>query len=222
MKAAKVSSLRESEFVSTREAAELLGVAVRTVQLWVESGALRAWKTAGGHRRIPRESVDAMLAARSSALAAAPVTAPAAPPVTAPAARPLRILVVEDDPALRMLFEMTLSAWNLPLQVDVAENGFAALLKMGETPPDLLITDLNMPGMDGFTMIRHLRRTAPWQNLPIVVVSALGQREIAARGGLPADIPYFGKPVPFDRIEFIVRAQLASRRGERRADSQQA
>lgn len=221
MKSAKVSSLRESEFVSTREAAELLGVAVRTVQLWVESGALRAWKTAGGHRRIPRESVDAMLAARSTALAASPVTAPVSAPA-APPSRPLRILVVEDDPALRMLFEMTLSAWKLPLQVDVAENGFAALLKMGEAPPDLLITDLNMPGMDGFTMIRHLRQTASWQNLPIVVVSALGQREIAARGGLPADIPYFGKPVPFDRIEFIVRAQLASRRGERRADSQQA
>lgn len=217
MKTATVTSLRESEFVSTREAADLLGVAVRTVQLWVESGALRAWKTAGGHRRIPRESVEAMLAARSSSLSATPAASPAAQP-----SRPLRILVVEDDPALRMLFEMTLSTWKLPLVVEVAENGFSALLKMGETPPDLLITDLNMPGMDGFTMIRHLRQTAPWQNLPIVVVSALGQREIAARGGLPADIPYFGKPVPFDRIEFIVRAQLANRRGDRRADSQQA
>ncbi|MGE5467624.1 MAG: EAL domain-containing protein [Ignavibacteria bacterium] len=46
-----------SEICSTREAAELLGVSLRTVQLWVDSGILKAWKTAGGHRRISLESV---------------------------------------------------------------------------------------------------------------------------------------------------------------------
>ncbi|WP_434089560.1 MerR family transcriptional regulator [Neopusillimonas aromaticivorans] len=41
------------QVISTREAADRLGVSVRTVQLWVESGVLDAWKTPGGHRRIP-------------------------------------------------------------------------------------------------------------------------------------------------------------------------
>ena len=45
---------------TTREAAELLGVSLRTVQLWVDSGALQAWKTAGGHRRVSRQSIDAL------------------------------------------------------------------------------------------------------------------------------------------------------------------
>ena len=44
---------------TTREAAEALGICVRTAQLWVEQGRLRAWKTPGGHRRILRESVNA-------------------------------------------------------------------------------------------------------------------------------------------------------------------
>ena len=43
---------------ATREAAEALGICVRTAQLWVEQGRLRAWKTPGGHRRILRESVS--------------------------------------------------------------------------------------------------------------------------------------------------------------------
>lgn len=48
-------------FCTTREAAELLNVSLRTVQLWVDDGILQAWKTAGGHRRVQRESVDRLL-----------------------------------------------------------------------------------------------------------------------------------------------------------------
>ncbi len=54
------------EIMSTRDAAHRLGVSVRTVQLWVEKGALEAWKTPGGHRRIFRQSVASMLAARTT------------------------------------------------------------------------------------------------------------------------------------------------------------
>ena len=54
-------------------------------------------------------------------------------------------------------------------------------------------------------MIRHLRQSVQWKDLPIVVVSALGNRDIEARGGLPADIRRFGKPVPFDQLEQLIR-----------------
>jgi excisionase family DNA binding protein len=196
--------------LTTKEVAKLLGVAVRTVQLWVESGVLRAWKTAGGHRRIPRAAVDELLASRAGTLAMAP---PTAPPAAAAATASFRVLVVEDDPALQLLFELTLGSLDLPLEVELADNGFAALLKMGEWTPDLLITDLNMPGMDGFAMIRHLRQSATWSRLPVVVVSALAARDIEARGGLPADIPRFGKPVPFEQLEQLIRDAAARRNG---------
>ena len=52
-------------YFSTREAAERLNVSLRTVQLWVEAGLLRAWKTEGGHRRILRSSLDELLAKRA-------------------------------------------------------------------------------------------------------------------------------------------------------------
>lgn len=51
----------EKSFCTTREAAQLLGVSVGTVQLWVERGVLEAWKTTGGHRRVLRDSVDKLL-----------------------------------------------------------------------------------------------------------------------------------------------------------------
>ncbi|MBI2308921.1 MAG: helix-turn-helix domain-containing protein [Rhodocyclales bacterium] len=50
-----------SQVYSTREASEILGVSLRTVQLWVDGGILEAWKTAGGHRRVSRASVEALL-----------------------------------------------------------------------------------------------------------------------------------------------------------------
>lgn len=51
----------QNNFVTTREAASLLSVSLRTIQLWVESGVLKAWKTVGGHRRIPRTAIAKLL-----------------------------------------------------------------------------------------------------------------------------------------------------------------
>jgi excisionase family DNA binding protein len=205
----KYMNMSDTEFISTINAARQLGVAVRTVQLWVESGTLPAWKTAGGHRRIPQAAVDALLGARPAPEVAKPEPSPA----PSMAAQALRILVVEDDPALRLLFELTLAGWNIPLEVESADNGYAALLRIGERQPDLLITDLNMPSMDGFTMIREIRAADHWRTLPIIAVSALAPADVAARGGLPQDVPLFGKPVPFDRLETVVR-DLAARKAK--------
>lgn len=54
----------ERFFCSTAEAARILGVSTRTVQMWVDKGALTAWKTVGGHRRVLLESVTRLKAMR--------------------------------------------------------------------------------------------------------------------------------------------------------------
>lgn len=53
--------IEQTDIVTTKQAAEMLGVAVSTVQKWVELGKLASWKTPGGHRRIPRDAVHAVL-----------------------------------------------------------------------------------------------------------------------------------------------------------------
>ena len=58
---ASLDSGDNEQFYSTAEAAKLLGVSHRTIQLWVEAGTLQAWKTAGGHRRIASGSVERLL-----------------------------------------------------------------------------------------------------------------------------------------------------------------
>ena len=185
--------MSHDDVYTTREAATRLGVSLRTVQLWVESGTLPAWKTLGGHRRISREAVDRLVQEQANSLA------------VEPQAQRLKILVVEDEASLRKLYEHKLEGWGLPLDVMTAADGYAALLMLGETRPDLLIADLSMPGMDGLRMIRTLRSATEFNTLEIVVVTALDDTEIEQRGGLPEGIRVLRKPIPFPELESIVR-----------------
>ena len=202
-------SATNDDVLSTREAAERLGVALRTVQLWVEGGVLPAWKTAGGHRRISRAAVERLIAERMAALSG---DAPLAVRATPASESRLQLMVVEDEPELLRLFTMVIAGWDLPVAVTPASNGFEALLRMGQHCPDLLITDLNMPGMDGFKMIASLRGVGQaFDDMDIVVVTALTAQEIERRGGLPAGVRVFFKPVPFDELEALVRDRIAAR-----------
>lgn len=140
-----------SELMTTREVGEVLGVAVRTVQLWVESGVLPAWRTAGGHRRIARSAVERLTRERSDMLVPVVHGQPAA------GDRPLRLLVVEDDADLRQLFSMVVEGWSFPVELSTASDGFQGLVRIGQWMPDMVVTDLNMPGMNGFEMVRSLR-----------------------------------------------------------------
>lgn len=202
-------SVTNDDVLSTREAAERLGVALRTVQLWVEGGVLPAWKTAGGHRRISRLAVERLIGERSAALSGDSRRgglSPSPGPVSAEAR--MKLMVVEDEPDLLRLFTLVIAGWDLSIDVTPASNGFEALLRIGRDCPDLLVTDLNMPGMDGFKMIASLRSVSSFNDMAIVVVTGLSAAEIDQRGGLPAGVRVFHKPVPFDAIEGLVRERL--------------
>jgi len=193
------------EFCSTKQAAEMIGVSHRTIQLWVESGVLHAWKTAGGHRRITTASVLKLVDQRREAIGghAAPALAPSANTEDGKK----KLLIVDDDTTMLRLYELEMSGWGLPVELIKASNGFEALIKIGESRPDMLISDLNMPGMDGFRMIRTLRADPAYANMAIVVISGLDQATVASMG-LPADIPFFSKPASFARLRSLVEGAL--------------
>lgn len=187
-------------FCSTKQAATLLGVSHRTVQLWVESGVLQAWKTAGGHRRITLVSVNRLVDQRSQAMQR---------PQAHSSLQPRRkLLLVDDDPTTLRLYELEMKAWDLPLQVLKACNGFEALIRIGEAKPDLLISDLSMPGVDGLRMIRTLRADAAYGNMAIIVISGLDGETVRSMG-LPEDIPVLAKPVPFADLRRAVDRVLS-------------
>jgi excisionase family DNA binding protein len=189
-----------AQFCSTKEAARLLGVSHRTVQLWVENGSLQAWKTAGGHRRITMESINKRVGARHDAINL-PAPGASAGPVLK------KVLMVDDDRTLLRLYELEMGGWDLPMTVMKAYDGFEALIQIGAEHPDLLISDLSMPGMDGFRMIRTLRENPAYASMAIIVISGLEKATMQAMG-LPGDIPVFPKPVPFAQLRAAVTRAL--------------
>lgn len=203
-------------FVTTREAAALLGVSVGTVQHWVEGGVLQAWKTTGGHRRVLRDSVELLLHKHVPAVVPA---VPQSPPVQAvdkvqePAAvsQKLKIMVVDDNPHLLQLYRIHMSRWEMKPEVIALDNAIAALLQMGRSSPDLLITDLRMPGMDGYGMLQELCKTPDMARTTMVVVTGLDMAEVQASGRIPPGIDILPKPIPFARLEAIARATLMNK-----------
>ena len=181
----------------------MLGVSLKTAQLWSESGLLEAWRTEGGHRRIYRDSVQRLLVESGGARPSMVEEAEAEP------TRSLSILVAEDDDNLRKLYSMQLRTWSMAPKVMVVPTGFEALLEIGRHAPDLLITDLRMPEMDGFRMLRILRNVEELNQMRIVVVSGLDREEIAANGGVPEDVVVFPKPIPFVALEQLAASIAA-------------
>jgi excisionase family DNA binding protein len=183
---------------TTNEAAELLGISLQTVQRWMDRGHLRGWRTPGGHRRVEIASVHDLLAtARQAEGGTASGNGKAE---TAP-----RIYLVDDVPAdLELLQAITQFVMPKAHSIGLA-NGYDALMAIGREPPDLLITDIAMPGFDGIEMIRSMRENAATAHVPIIAVSSYHDEEIRRMfGGIPEGVAFLRKPVTPDALRSAI------------------
>jgi excisionase family DNA binding protein len=200
--------------LTTREAALRLGVSLRTVQLWVEAGTLPAGRTPGGHRRIRLSAVEA-LAQRSG-------LRPAAPPQlahTSSSDEGVDILLVAATADQRQFWEATLSTLSGRVTVRSADNGYTGLLQLGRRVPDLLITDLVMPDVDGYAMLRTLSGLPEYAHMRVLALTALSPASIAERGGVPPQVHVEHQQKDALLLRRWVEAELAriSRAAEERA-----
>ena len=170
------------DYCGTLYAAKLLGLSVGTVQALVERNELQAWKTKGGHRRISMQSIRDYQRERG---------------ITSVEARHalLKVLVVDDDQASLEMFRHLMASWNLPLDCTTMSSALEAMIDIGSIKPDVLITDLKMPGVDGFELLRTLRSNPNFGSLIVVALTGLSHEEVDAKGGLPADTITVQKPV---------------------------
>jgi two-component system response regulator HydG len=121
-----------------------------------------------------------------------------------------RILVVDDEPGARSGLEKLLC--HAGYAVDTAEDGRAALAIAAERPPDVVVTDLRMPVMDGIALLRALR--ALDGELPVIVATAYGDVASAVEAMREGAIDYLTKPIDFDAM-LIAIERARERRGLR-------
>jgi CheY-like chemotaxis protein len=174
------------------------------VQQLVEAGVIEAWKTQGGHRRIPLRAVLAYKAAPGMA-------AGGAARLPANNGGPATILVVEDNPLQRAVYERQIASWQLAANLTFCENGYQALLEIARRQPDILLTDIVMDGIDGYELVKTIVSDPQLADINIAILSALSEDDLARRGGVPPSVVFFSKPVNFDELRGYLKACCARR-----------
>ena len=116
---------------------------------------------------------------------------------------PARVLIVDDERHNRELLEVMLTPEGLLLQT--AASGEEALAMVAQQPPDLILLDIMMPGMDGYQVAAHIKGEVSTKNIPIIMVTALDDRDARVRGLSTGAEDFLTKPV--DRIELCVRVR---------------
>jgi CheY-like chemotaxis protein len=125
---------------------------------------------------------------------------------TRPTGQKKKILIVDDDePTARVL-----ARFMRDYDVTVAGNGAEGLARAIETRPDLVITDLFMPELDGIDMVLALKQDATLRRAPVIMLTAEGHASDVAKG-ISAGVRHFlPKPVSIEKLLRVVRKALAA------------
>jgi two-component system sensor histidine kinase/response regulator len=129
--------------------------------------------------------------------------------MTNPTRHNASVLVVDDTPAnLQMLTDMLRARGHRARPVP---NGRLALQAAKADPPDLILLDINMPGMDGFTVCEELKKDALLRDIPVIFISAYGETLDKVRAFAVGGVDYITKPFQIEEVEARVAAHLELR-----------
>ena len=152
------------------------------------------------HGELARAFSGVPAASHSQDLPASVATVSAAP---APATLPPLILVVDDSSTVRRVTQRLLQREGY--RVALAGDGLQALEQLARETPAVVLSDIEMPRMDGFDLVRNLRGDARWTDLPVIMItSRIAQKHREHAGELGVN-HYLGKPYPEDELLSLVR-----------------
>jgi CheY-like chemotaxis protein/signal transduction histidine kinase/CHASE3 domain sensor protein len=118
-----------------------------------------------------------------------------------------RILLVDDD--VRNIFALTSALEYKGASVDIARNGREALDKLAALPDvDLVLMDIMMPEMDGYTATREIRKNPKWKKLPIIAVTAKAMKDDQDRCLAAGANDYLAKPIELERLFSLIRVWM--------------
>jgi len=124
-----------------------------------------------------------------------------------------RILIVEDSPTMRALLVSALEDLEGPLKITEVESGFEALRQLPRESYDLIITDINMPDINGLELVSFVKTNEAYRSIPLIIVSTEGSERDRDKGmSLGADA-YLVKPFDAEDLRQITRDLLSGSSG---------
>lgn len=166
------------------EAAELLHVAPTTIRHWAQNGQLPFITTPGGHRRFTRENILALMSPPEDGVEHC-----------------FSILIIEDDKDFADMLVQLLESFFSPIEIAVAYDGFEAGDLLHSFKPDLVILDLMMSGINGFSICHRIKRTDSTKDIQVIAMTgALTEENVERITHLGAEL-CLGKPLNFNLLK---------------------
>ena len=181
-------------YMTPNEVAELLRVSPVTIRQWAQKNWIKAATTAGGHRRFLRKDVEEFARQRGMELSSD---------------GPPRVLVVDDNRSFARYLADLLASQSL--EIETAHDGFDAGRKVLQFDPAIVLLDLKMPGMDGFSICRQLKDDETTQNIRIIAMTGYytpeNESNIIKAGAEACLAKPFDKAVLFDAMTIDLAAE---------------
>jgi two-component system OmpR family response regulator len=185
-------------FLTTGQVAEACQVTIPTVKRWIREGHLAAFQTAGGHFRVTEDEFRRFQTAQGMPVQRAAGEVEALP----------KTLIVDDDAALLDTLWEALT-WDGRYKVEVAQDGYEGLIKVGSFAPNLLLLDIRMPGLNGFQVCRRVKADPATGATRILAITGHGgalTREQILEAGADG---FLEKPLGLDALQAEVARLLA-------------
>lgn len=179
----------ESTLLAPKEVARQLGVSPVTVRLWAQENKLPFTVTAGGHRRFLQEDVDAFHHAHNTEKY-----------------RPLSIVIVDDDKLHVELLKTIIENIDRPSTIHVAHDGFEAGQLITQQQPDIVLLDLKMPGLDGFSVCQRIKQNPQQQSIRIIAITGFADPDNVERILAAGAEQCLSKPIQIQTITQLISA----------------
>ncbi|MCD6119449.1 response regulator [bacterium] len=182
---------------STTEAARICHVERATIIRWIDVGILKAFKTPTGRNKILTEDLVDLLKENKMPI----------PAVLRELARKLIYVVDDEEDFLYIIKERLIGEkGEAPFDLETFDNGFEALMSIGKKRPDILITDVRMPEMNGYELCKKLKENGDTKMMKIIIISGYLDQELDRfkKNGL-ADA-YLEKPIDFKELRRLITA----------------
>lgn len=181
------------------QAAQICRVTTRTINNWIRAGKLKAYATPGGHFRIWPSDLRKFLKAHNMDIN-----------FDFRGEHPKRILVIDDDEAYAEMIREVLRDKIKNCEVTISQDGYEALILLGEFKPELVVLDLMMPGIDGFKVLELIANRKTDYPMKVLVLSGnLSNAAIERLKSSRAD-HWLAKPVSIAELLHSVLNLLSS------------
>ena len=188
--------------LTTHQIAGFIGVSERTVANWIDRGHLAAWRTPGGHRRVPPAGLREFLYKRNI-------------PVPEEVSEDVRVLIVEDDPLVAQTLKGYLVGEHPHYDVTAIQDGVSALIHIGNRKPHVVLLDILMPGMDGLEVCRKICADGALGDIRVIFVTGYADLDAETIMRNTGAVEVLRKPVKGSDLRGSVERALAGRFGVR-------